>query len=84
MPMHAPIRSRTLSSIAPITRCKMGELAFIMAHKVNGVSALHTELMKSTVFSELHRLHPGPHHQPDQRRHAAPLAAVVQPARCRG
>ncbi|RSK34232.1 glycogen/starch/alpha-glucan phosphorylase [Rhodovulum iodosum] len=37
---------------------KMGELAFMMAHKVNGVSALHTELMKSTVFAELHRLHP--------------------------
>jgi len=37
---------------------RMGELSFIMAQKVNGVSALHTELMKSTVFSELHRLHP--------------------------
>jgi starch phosphorylase len=29
-----------------------------MAHKVNGVSALHTELVKSTVFADLHRLHP--------------------------
>ncbi len=37
---------------------RMGELSFIMAHKVNGVSALHTGLMKQTVFSELHRLHP--------------------------
>lgn len=37
---------------------KMGELSFIMAHKVNGVSALHTGLMKTTVFQELHRLHP--------------------------
>ena len=37
---------------------KMGELSFIMASKVNGVSALHTELMKSTVFSDLHQLHP--------------------------
>ncbi|MEM1065129.1 MAG: glycogen/starch/alpha-glucan phosphorylase [Pseudomonadota bacterium] len=36
----------------------MGELSFIMAHKVNGVSALHTELMKKTVFNELHTLHP--------------------------
>ena len=36
----------------------MGPLAFNMAHKVNGVSALHTELMKETVFGELHRLHP--------------------------
>ncbi|MFD0979465.1 glycogen/starch/alpha-glucan phosphorylase [Tropicimonas aquimaris] len=37
---------------------KMGELSFIMAHRVNGVSALHTELMKSTVFKDLHELHP--------------------------
>jgi starch phosphorylase len=37
---------------------KMGELSFIMANRVNGVSALHTELMKSTVFQDLHRLHP--------------------------
>jgi len=37
---------------------KMGELSFIMAHKVNGVSALHTGLMKKTVFGELHEAHP--------------------------
>ncbi|MFN4099164.1 MAG: glycogen/starch/alpha-glucan phosphorylase, partial [Pararhodobacter sp.] len=36
----------------------MGELAFIMASRVNGVSALHTELVKDTVFADLHRLHP--------------------------
>ena len=38
---------------------RMGELAFVMAHKVNGVSALHSELIKQTLFPELHRLHPG-------------------------
>jgi starch phosphorylase len=37
---------------------RMGELAFIMAHKVNGVSALHSELVKSSLFPELHALHP--------------------------
>ena len=37
---------------------KMGELSFVMAHKVNGVSALHTELMASTVFGGLAALHP--------------------------
>jgi len=37
---------------------RMGELAFIMAHKVNGVSALHTELVKETVFADLHAAHP--------------------------
>ncbi len=38
---------------------KMGELAFIMAHKVNGVSALHSDLVKSTVFADLNRAYPG-------------------------
>ena len=36
----------------------MGELAFIMAKKVNGVSALHTELVKETVFGDLHKAYP--------------------------
>jgi starch phosphorylase len=36
----------------------MGSLAFLGAHKVNGVSELHTELMRQTVFHELHRLYP--------------------------
>ncbi|MEM9060557.1 MAG: glycogen/starch/alpha-glucan phosphorylase [Pseudomonadota bacterium] len=37
---------------------KMGELAFVMAHRVNGVSALHTDLVKQTVFSDLHKEYP--------------------------
>ena len=39
-------------------RVRMGNLAFVGSHKINGVSALHTELMKETVFSNLHRLYP--------------------------
>ena len=38
---------------------KMGELAFIMAHHVNGVSALHSALVKETVFADLHQAYPG-------------------------
>jgi len=38
---------------------RMGELAFVMAHKVNGVSALHSELVKQNLFPELNALHPG-------------------------
>ena len=37
---------------------KMGALSFMMAHRVNGVSALHTGLMKKTVFKDFHDLHP--------------------------
>ena len=36
----------------------MGPLSFVMANRVNGVSALHTNLMKQTVFADLHALHP--------------------------
>lgn len=38
---------------------RMGELAFIMAKKVNGVSALHSDLVKTNLFPELNKLHPG-------------------------
>jgi starch phosphorylase len=36
----------------------MGHLAFVGSHRVNGVSALHTKLMRETVFADLHRLYP--------------------------
>ncbi|SME97035.1 starch phosphorylase [Tistlia consotensis] len=38
---------------------RMGDLAFVMARRVNGVSALHTALMRRTVFRELEAAHPG-------------------------
>ncbi|MFZ7091516.1 glycogen/starch/alpha-glucan phosphorylase [Primorskyibacter sp. 2E233] len=37
----------------------MGTLAFVMAAHVNGVSALHSDLMKKTVFAELDKAYPG-------------------------
>ena len=37
----------------------MGHLAFVGSHSVNGVSALHTELMRQTVFRDLDRALPG-------------------------
>jgi glycogen phosphorylase len=40
-------------------RVRMGLLAFVGSHRVNGVSKLHTELMRSGVFGPLHRLYPG-------------------------
>ena len=39
-------------------RVRMANLAFTGAHSVNGVAALHTELMKQTVFADLHKLYP--------------------------
>ncbi len=40
-------------------RVRMGHLAFVGSHKVNGVSALHTELMKTTVFRDIDAVLPG-------------------------
>lgn len=40
-------------------RIRMAHLAFIGSRRVNGVSRMHTELLKSTVFADLHRLAPG-------------------------
>ena len=39
-------------------RVRMSTLAFLGSHKVNGVSALHTNLLRQTVFRDLHALHP--------------------------
>jgi len=39
-------------------RVRMGNLAFLGSHSVNGVSALHSKLMRHTVFAELHKLYP--------------------------
>ncbi len=39
-------------------RVRMGHLAFLGAHRVNGVSALHTDLMRQTVFRDLHAAYP--------------------------
>jgi len=39
-------------------RVRMANLAFAGAHSVNGVAGLHTDLMKTTVFADLHTLYP--------------------------
>jgi starch phosphorylase len=40
-------------------RLRMGHMAFVGSHAINGVSALHTELMRQTVFHDLNELYPG-------------------------
>jgi starch phosphorylase len=47
------------SAIVRDDKVHMGELAFIMAHRVNGVSALHSKLVETTLFPDLAALHPG-------------------------
>jgi len=53
----------TLSSLSLIEenhtrRVRMGHLAFLGSRRVNGVSALHTELLKQTVFRDFHAIYP--------------------------
>jgi glycogen phosphorylase len=38
---------------------RMGHLAFVGSHRINGVSALHTELMRDTVFGGLRQVAEG-------------------------
>ena len=57
------IDDRAISAISLIDeggerRVRMANLAFAGSHSVNGVAALHTDLMKRTVFADLHKLYP--------------------------
>jgi starch phosphorylase len=57
--LHAATHRRPQSvKIIDNGEVRMGDLAFIGASRVNGVSALHTDLMKKTVFHDLHAIHP--------------------------
>ena len=40
-------------------RIRMPHLAIVGSHTVNGVAALHTELMKRTIFADFERIMPG-------------------------
>jgi glycogen phosphorylase len=40
-------------------RVRMGQLAFVGSHRINGVSAMHSDLMRETVFHDLNHLYPG-------------------------
>ena len=53
--MHAAV---SLIDESGNRRVRMGHLAFVGSHRINGVSALHTETMRATVFRQLHELYP--------------------------
>jgi len=64
---QAPARlSKAVDRLAAISlidesggrRVRMGHLAFVGSHRINGVSAMHTELMRETVFADLNTLYP--------------------------
>ena len=55
---EAAIKAISLIDEGGERRVRMANLAFAGSHSVNGVAALHTELMKQTVFADLHKLYP--------------------------
>jgi starch phosphorylase len=55
---HGHVSSVSLIDEHGGRKVRMGHLAFVGSHRVNGVSALHTELMRKTVFKHLHALYP--------------------------
>jgi len=40
-------------------RVRMAHLAVVGSHTVNGVAAIHSELLKTTLFADFHRIFPG-------------------------
>ena len=40
-------------------KVRMAYLSIVCSHTVNGVAALHTELIKSSIFSEFNSMYPG-------------------------
>jgi glycogen phosphorylase len=40
-------------------RVRMANLSVVSSHAVNGVSEIHTDLMKETIFADFERLYPG-------------------------
>ena len=61
-------------------RVRMAWLAVVASHKVNGVSALHSELMVQSLFADFARLFPNRFCNKTNGGDAAPLAGAGQPA----
>jgi glycogen phosphorylase len=61
---HFPGDSGLLSRVSIIDeangrRVRMAHLAVVGSHTVNGVAALHSELLKTTLFADFNKIYPG-------------------------
>jgi starch phosphorylase len=56
---HDLLRRMSLIDEQHGKRVRMSHLAIVGSHRVNGVAALHTHLMKTSIFGEFDRLFPG-------------------------
>jgi glycogen phosphorylase len=55
----ALVSSLSLVDESTEKRVRMAHLAFVGSHRVNGVSALHSDLMRTTIFRSLEAARPG-------------------------
>ena len=55
---HALLRRTSLIEERGVRRVRMAQLSVVASHKVNGVSALHSQLMRDTIFSDFVQLYP--------------------------
>ena len=55
---HALLRRISLIEERGTRRVRMGHLSVLASHKVNGVSALHSQLMVDTIFSDFVKMYP--------------------------
>lgn len=60
----APNDNRYIASVSLIDehagrRVRMANVAFVGSHQINGVSAMHSDLLGNTVFADLNALYPG-------------------------
>ena len=55
---HALLRRISLIEERGVRRVRMAHLSVLASHKVNGVSALHSQLMRDTIFSDFVQMYP--------------------------
>jgi len=56
---HDKLRDMSLIQEGQPKMIRMAHLAIVGSHSVNGVAALHTELLKTRIFKDFHRFYPG-------------------------
>jgi len=54
----ATLRRMSIIEEEPVKSVRMAHLAIVGSHSVNGVSALHTEILKERVFPDFHQIYP--------------------------
>ena len=60
-------------------KVRMGWLSVVGSHKVNGVAAIHSDLMMTSTFADFARIYPERFYQRNKRCDTASLACSSEP-----